>query len=302
MATSDKKQQILNTAKDLFLTRGFKATTIQNIADAADVSKGAVYLHFSSKQDIIYEMSVQAEMVIWQQVEAIHEDSSIDAKQRLVKILHAYIDYIHENRVLIELMVSEAGIALTDEQLAKTMAMRQRWQKTIDSIVLEYLGGEYEPWKADLGFCLNALMEGFHALLLMENIEISTDALTPFLLLMVETMGPALKTKKMTPLLGKDYLERRDQQLSGIETSRQNDIELVLTKIDEIVAGRAPSDSQPSSEHDILKETVRILARECKSNQPNLALVQGMLSSLRVVDELSLCRHELSQLMRVKLV
>lgn len=299
LATIDKKQHILTTAKNLFLSRGFKATTIQNIADAANVSKGAVYLHFSSKQDIIFEIAVQTEEVIWQQVQNIRADESLDPRDQLERILETYIDYIHENRLLNELLVQEVGLALSDEMLAETMALRQRWQQAIDSSVADLLGDEFEQWQSDLGFCLNAVMEGFHALLLVEKLEIPTGALIQFLLSMVETMGPALKKRKIPPLINKDYLDKRSKQLKGMESKRRSEIKSLLKKISEAVSSQKPANSDQSNRHKLLMETVQILKKECESEEPNKAIVQGMLASLKSVGEISQYRQQLAILMGV---
>ncbi|MGL5415062.1 MAG: TetR/AcrR family transcriptional regulator [Clostridium sp.] len=46
--------RILDTSMELFLKKGYDNTTIQDIVDAlGDLSKGAIYHHFKSKEDII---------------------------------------------------------------------------------------------------------------------------------------------------------------------------------------------------------------------------------------------------------
>ena len=40
----------------LFLERGFKAVTVDNIAEKAEVSKGSIYLCFESKEEILLMM------------------------------------------------------------------------------------------------------------------------------------------------------------------------------------------------------------------------------------------------------
>lgn len=293
---------MLATAKNLFLSRGFKATTIQNIADAANVSKGSVYLHFSSKQDIIFEIAVQTEGVIWRQVQDIRADKSFDPRARLEKILETYIDYVHENRLLNELLVQEVGLTLTDEMLAETMGLRQRWQEALDSSVADFLGEKFDDWNADLGFCLNSVMDGFHAFLLVENVEIPKDSLIQFLLLMVETLGPALKAKKLAPLLNKNYLDNRDRQLKGSESKRKKEIASLLKKISKLASDQKPTNSEQSNQHKILLDTIQILKKECESAEPNKAIIQGMLASLRAVDELSQDRQQLAFLLGVKLI
>jgi AcrR family transcriptional regulator len=45
--------RIVAAAVDLFVTRGIDATSLQMIAGALGVTKGAVYYHFKTKQEIV---------------------------------------------------------------------------------------------------------------------------------------------------------------------------------------------------------------------------------------------------------
>jgi TetR/AcrR family transcriptional regulator len=45
-------QAILEAAEHKFLRHGFHATTVEEIADAADVSVGSIYVHFQSKEGL----------------------------------------------------------------------------------------------------------------------------------------------------------------------------------------------------------------------------------------------------------
>ncbi len=48
-----REERILNAASDLFVHYGFDKTTVSDIAREAGVSKGAIYLHFQSKDDLL---------------------------------------------------------------------------------------------------------------------------------------------------------------------------------------------------------------------------------------------------------
>jgi TetR/AcrR family acrAB operon transcriptional repressor len=45
-------EKILKVAEELFLTKGFDKTSMQDIVDALGMSKGAIFYHFKSKEDI----------------------------------------------------------------------------------------------------------------------------------------------------------------------------------------------------------------------------------------------------------
>lgn len=47
------KQNILNTAKRLFSRRGYERTSLSDVAKYAGVTRGAIYWHFSSKEDLL---------------------------------------------------------------------------------------------------------------------------------------------------------------------------------------------------------------------------------------------------------
>ena len=49
------RARIREVANDLFLAQGFEGTTVDAIVHAAGVSKGAFYLHFDRKEDLLLE-------------------------------------------------------------------------------------------------------------------------------------------------------------------------------------------------------------------------------------------------------
>ncbi|WP_217183521.1 TetR/AcrR family transcriptional regulator [Streptomyces sp. AC495_CC817] len=55
----NRRETILDAAEALVLSRGFDAMSVAGIADAAGIGKGAVYLEFSSKRDILDALLVR---------------------------------------------------------------------------------------------------------------------------------------------------------------------------------------------------------------------------------------------------
>ena len=47
-------RKILDTAERLFIEMGYDRTSLQEIIDETGLSKGAIYHHFASKEDIFY--------------------------------------------------------------------------------------------------------------------------------------------------------------------------------------------------------------------------------------------------------
>jgi TetR/AcrR family transcriptional regulator len=64
MGTSERKQrekakreeEIVAKAKELFLAKGYENTTVDEIADSLEISKGILYTHFSSKEELFFRV------------------------------------------------------------------------------------------------------------------------------------------------------------------------------------------------------------------------------------------------------
>jgi TetR/AcrR family acrAB operon transcriptional repressor len=53
------RQQILDAARQVFHERGVSRTTLEQVAKAADVTRGAVYWHFANKAELFFAMREQ---------------------------------------------------------------------------------------------------------------------------------------------------------------------------------------------------------------------------------------------------
>ena len=122
----NKKEHILNTAKFLFAEKGFEKTSVATICEIANVSKGLVYHHFNSKDEIliaIYEQSTK-DMIGFSDLEI-----KMDPSEKLVEIIEA---------VFYQLFNVVKGIFIRiDEQQSELLTYV--FIAEIDGIALSYL-------------------------------------------------------------------------------------------------------------------------------------------------------------------
>jgi AcrR family transcriptional regulator len=66
LTAEQRRQQLFSVALELFARRGYRATTMDDIAEAAGVTKPLVYQHFSSKRALYLELvdSIAQELLI----------------------------------------------------------------------------------------------------------------------------------------------------------------------------------------------------------------------------------------------
>jgi AcrR family transcriptional regulator len=83
------KRRIVETAAKLFHQKGYKGTSLTDILDAAAISKGALYHHFSTKQDVLYAAfdDIFAELFLSRWLTILDSDQPIEAIANVVSSL-----------------------------------------------------------------------------------------------------------------------------------------------------------------------------------------------------------------------
>lgn len=107
-ATPSRELQLLDAAARLFTQLGFDKTTVADVAAEAGVSKGAVYLHFASKDALLEALilrEMQAYAASWvQAVEADPQGGRVGGMYRCA------LRALHDNPVMAALLRRDARV------------------------------------------------------------------------------------------------------------------------------------------------------------------------------------------------
>lgn len=89
----DSRQEILRTAARLFQQRGYDATSMNDVAAALKLSKGGLYHHFKSKDEILFEVMSHAMEITQERV--INAVSGIaNPEERLRALIRRHIEVV----------------------------------------------------------------------------------------------------------------------------------------------------------------------------------------------------------------
>jgi TetR/AcrR family transcriptional regulator, cholesterol catabolism regulator len=92
-AVVDSRQEILRTAARLFQQKGYDATSMNDVAAALKLSKGGLYHHFQSKDEILFHIMSQAMEITEQRVIAPARRIS-DPEERLRTLIRLHIEVV----------------------------------------------------------------------------------------------------------------------------------------------------------------------------------------------------------------
>ncbi len=96
MTGAERRQQLLTVARELFAQKGYEATSIEEVAARADVSKPVVYEHFGGKEGL-YAVVVDREMrVLLERFESALSSGG-HPRELLERAALVLLDYIEDD-------------------------------------------------------------------------------------------------------------------------------------------------------------------------------------------------------------
>jgi len=100
-----KRNMILKAARKLFFEKGFKSVTVENIAKKAELSKGSVYLHFGSKDEIYSQ-------ILLNDIDKFHKrvidlvGNGSSASEILFRLSDIYVEFFLKDRELFRILMT----------------------------------------------------------------------------------------------------------------------------------------------------------------------------------------------------
>jgi AcrR family transcriptional regulator len=103
-----RSAEIMAAARDVFARNGFSDTTMDDIAEAAGLAKGTLYLYFKSKRDLYMAALKQGISELnAQTIEAV--EAARGAQEKIRALVSTRIAYAEENREFCKIYYSELG-------------------------------------------------------------------------------------------------------------------------------------------------------------------------------------------------
>lgn len=114
LSAADRRHQLLGVAGRLFAEHGYHGLSMEQLAEAAGVSKPVLYQHFSSKRDLYLALVRDAIAEMESQVRKALEGTE-DNKARVHGSIAAYFDFIEDRRFQLLITAELTDTAVRDE-------------------------------------------------------------------------------------------------------------------------------------------------------------------------------------------
>ncbi|NMD72697.1 TetR/AcrR family transcriptional regulator [Bacillus sp. DNRA2] len=257
-----KKQLIMEKALELIAKQGFEATTVQQITDYCGISKGAFYLSFKSKDELILALIDHFMMQFISDIDQIVR--STQDENLLYEFYYSIYDSFQKHSDFAKVLMKEQTSSLNEQLIIKLQHYDRLLEVTILSMVERLYGDQVQESKYDLMFCIKAFMNTYSHLFLFYNIPVDLHLLAQSLvektdLLAKQTSTPFI-TKEMIQILPATH----DQQDDTVEQIKL----LIKQKIAEM-------------DESIEKESLILLKEQLEQQTYSRAIIKGLLENIR---------------------
>jgi AcrR family transcriptional regulator len=101
------KERIFFEALDLFRQKGFDKATVEEIAEAAEVSKGTFFNYYPSKEALLHHLGERQARATAEAAQAALADPRLDTRQKLIAVLRDLAGNVEADRELSRAAVFE---------------------------------------------------------------------------------------------------------------------------------------------------------------------------------------------------
>ena len=129
------RQRILSGAAELFMDRGFHATSVRDISDCLDISQSSLYYHAKNKPQILADLNRE---FMDELVESMEEIAARDEEPlaKLRAVIRELLNAIAHNKAVVTVVLHERRSLPPDAAVA-VQAQRDRVDAIIDGIIVD---------------------------------------------------------------------------------------------------------------------------------------------------------------------
>lgn len=280
----EKEKRIIEAAMKLFAKKGVTSTSIQDIVNECEISKGSFYLYFKSKDALLLETFKYHFELIHSKMEEV-KDQDLEPRDLLIAQLSCQFNEINKHKDFIIMQMRENAIPNNPSIGAFIQKMNAESNLFVKKSLLAIYGTSIETYIWDLSMILQGMIHSYLKFIILEKAELNLDDLASFLLKRMDDVVAGLKVSNEKPILSNEI----EDSLFGLCARMSRD---------ELLAKIEHTKEQLSGD---LRVTLEVLEAEIKEDTPRIAVIQGMLANLNQDPNLAELQQVIAAYYRINL-
>lgn len=252
----------MEKALELFAEKGFESTSVQEITDKCGMSKGAFYLSFNSKDELILSLIDHFMMQVISDIDYVVKNTK-DDENLLYEFYYTLFNTFQKHSNFAKIFVKEQMQFFNKELMIKGRFYDQAIDKIISSIVEQLYGETIRHIQHDLIYCVKGFMKTYAELFIFYSLPLDVDILAKSLV----DKTNILAKYSTTPFITLELAQLQQQSMTE-EVTKEQLLKIIEQNIEEI-------------EEETEKESLILLKQQVIEPTFPPVIVKGLLENIR---------------------
>ncbi|KPL60562.1 TetR/AcrR family transcriptional regulator [Rossellomorea vietnamensis] len=263
----EKEKLIIETSIKLFATKGFNATSVQEIVNECDISKGAFYLYFKSKEALLFAIMTYYFKMITDKVNEI-ENEDLPPYEKFQKQLECQLIEICKHKEFIIMQIRENAMPFNDEIHDLLSEMKMNTHRYYRRRLFGIYGKKIEPYFWDITMMIQGFFHSYLELVMLDKIDLDFSYLSHFILKRTDDLVEGLLRSGDAPVLS---FEKLDDLVKDFTSS---------TRITESTLVHMIQDALEMTEEENIRISLEVIKEEIQKDKTRPVVIKGMLVNL----------------------
>jgi AcrR family transcriptional regulator len=260
----EKEKLIIETSIKLFATKGFNATSVQEIVNECDISKGAFYLYFKSKEALLLAIMNYYFKMITDKVNEI-ENEDLSPYEKFQKQLECQLIEICKHKEFIIMQIRENAMPFNDEIHDLLSEMKMNTHRYYKRRLFGIYGKKIEPYFWDITMMIQGFFHSYLELVMLDKIELDFSYLSHFILKRTDDLVEGLLRSGDLPVLS---FEKLDDLVKDFTSSN---------RINESTLVHMIEDALEVAEDENIQISLEVMKEEIQKDVTRPVVIRGML-------------------------
>ena len=257
-----KKQLIMEKAWELFSEKGFESTSVQQITERCGISKGAFYLSFKTKDELIYAMIDSYMQQFIADIDFVVKNEA-DPQHLLVAFYKCIFKRFNEQSQAARIFLNEQAITSNKELFKKVHAYETILTDTIIEMLEKCYGDKLQDTQYDLVFCIKGFLRISSELFLFHDVPIDFDKVAHSL---------AEKTDILANYMTKPFITKEVAHIAECPFIQEISPERLVQILESNIL---------DTDESIERESLILLKEQVQQQTLSKAIIKGLIENIR---------------------
>lgn len=290
-----KKHEILLTSIRLFAEKGFHQTSVQDIVEACDMSKGAFYNYFPSKEALHIAIFKHHFQEIRRYIENV-EKEDLPPRDKMRKQLYAPFILVKEQKAFFVMYLREQSFSINKDLREFMTILQQETVAWYKQSLQEVYGEGIEEYFGDLILTVEGLRKSYLSAILFLDSKVDMNQIPYFLMNRLDELVTAFRSGEQTIVSSEIF--QKGSAIDFIPATPKEKALDCLVEMERQLDGL----SIDRSEKEGLRGVLQFLIKEIQKDAYDHYLIQGMLANLKSVKAFHKYRQEIADLLSIQML